>query len=142
MRTLAGALARRDLRLVLARGTDSLLGVFFFLIALSLFPLGVGASADVLERIGAGVIWVLALLAVLLTLDRLYQADAEDGSLELLALSGQPLELVVAVKCLSTGSPAGSCWSSSRRLMALLMALPDDAYLGSACWPCCWARPP
>ena len=122
------ALARRDLRLALARGTDSLLGVLFFLISLSLFPLGVGASADVLGRIGAGVIWVLALLAVLLTLDRLYQADLEDGSLELLALSGQPLELVVVVKCAVHWLTSGLLLVIISPVLALLMSLPSKAY--------------
>ena len=68
------ALLARDLRLAFRRPADSFMGLVFFVIALSLFPLGVGASPDVLARIGAGVIWVVALLAVLLTLDRLWQA--------------------------------------------------------------------
>ncbi len=60
--------------------------MLFFVLALALFPFGVGPAPEILARIGVGVIWVLALLAVMLSLDRLYQADAEDGSLELLAL--------------------------------------------------------
>ena len=63
------ALLRRDLRMVLRRPGDSLVGIAFFVLALTLFPLGVGASPDVLARIGSGVIWVLALLAVLLGLE-------------------------------------------------------------------------
>ena len=77
------------------------MGLAFFVIALSLFPFGVGASPDILARIGAGVVWVVALLAVLLTLDRLWQADYEDGSLELILLAQAPLELLVVVKCLA-----------------------------------------
>ena len=117
------ALARRDLHLAVASLGESLLGVIFFLIGLSLFPLGVGASPDVLARIGAGVIWVLALLAVLLTLERLYQGDADDGSLELLALSGAPLELVVAVKCAVHWATSGFLLVLVSPLLALLMGL-------------------
>ncbi|MCB1971334.1 MAG: heme exporter protein CcmB [Geminicoccaceae bacterium] len=124
----AWALARRDLHIAFRRSGDSLLGVIFFLVALSLFPLGVGASPDVLSRIGAGVIWVLALLAVLLTLDRLYEADLEDGSLELVALSELPLELVVVIKCAVQWLTSGLLLAAVSPVMALLMSLPDGAY--------------
>ncbi|MFO1046868.1 MAG: heme exporter protein CcmB, partial [Geminicoccaceae bacterium] len=95
------ALLRRDLALASRRLADSFMGLAFFALALSLFPFGVGASPDILARIGAGVVWVVALLAVLLTLDRLWLADHEDGSLELLLLAPVPLELLVVVKCLA-----------------------------------------
>jgi heme exporter protein B len=111
------AIVRRDLHLGLRRSADSLQPLFFFVIALALFPLGVGAAADVLERIGVGVIWVLALLAVMLSLDRLYQTDAEDGSLDLLAEGVLPLEVVTLAKCAALLSP----------VLAVLMQLPADA---------------
>jgi len=126
------AVLRRDLRLALRRAGDTAQGVVFFLIALSLFPLGVGASPDILARIGAGVIWVLALLAVLLGLERLYQADHEDGSLEQLALAPLPLELLVAGKCLGHWLTSGLLLVVASPLLALLMALPAGAY---------WAMP-
>jgi heme exporter protein B len=122
------ALARRDLRLALRSPAETFLGVIFFLVALSLFPLGVGASPDILTRIGAGVIWVLALLAVLLTLDRLFQADLEDGSLDLLQLAPTPLELVVLAKCTVHWLTSGLLLVVASPLLALLMALPPDAY--------------
>jgi heme exporter protein B len=103
------------------------MGLVFFATALSLFPLGVGASPDVLARIGAGVIWVVALLAVLLTLDRLWQADFEDGSLELILLAPTPLELLVVAKCLAHWLTSGLLLAAAAPLLALLMSLPPDA---------------
>lgn len=121
------ALARRDLRLAWRSPAETLLGVVFFLVALALFPLGVGASPDILARIGAGVIWVLALLAVLLTLDRLFQHDHEDGSLDLLLLTPLPLELAVLAKCAVHWLTSGLLLVVASPILALLMSLPADA---------------
>ena len=125
MRPLA-ALLRRDLALASRRLADSGMGLAFFVIALSLFPFGVGASPDILARIGAGVVWVVALLAVLLTLDRLWQADYEDGSLELILQSPAPLELLVAVKCLAHWLTSGLILVVASPMLALLMHLPAE----------------
>ena len=122
-----GAILRRDLRLGLRRGGDSLQPVLFFVLALALFPLGVGPAPEVLARIGVGVLWVLALLAVMLSLDRLYQGDAEDGSLELLAQGVLPLELVALAKCLAHWLTSGLVLVLASPLLALLMQLPADA---------------
>ena len=100
------------------------MGLAFFVIALSLFPFGVGASPDILARIGAGVVWVVALLAVLLTLDRLWQADYEDGSLELILLAQAPLELLVVVKCLAHWLTSGLVLVMASPLATQLMNLP------------------
>ncbi|HEX2479720.1 MAG TPA: heme exporter protein CcmB [Geminicoccaceae bacterium] len=121
------AIVRRDLRLGLRRSADSLQPLFFFVIALALFPLGVGPAAQVLERIGVGVIWVLALLAVMLSLDRLYQADAEDGSLDLLAQGMLPLELVALAKCAAHWLMSGLLLVLVAPLLAVLMQLPAAA---------------
>jgi heme exporter protein B len=121
------AIVARDLRLSLRRGADSLQPLIFFLIALALFPLGVGPAPEILERIGVGVIWVLALLAVMLSLDRLWQADAEDGSLELLALSPLPLELVALAKALAHWLITGLILTLASPLLGILMQLPMDA---------------
>ena len=123
MQALA-ALFRRDLALASRRLADSGMGLAFFVIALSLFPFGVGASPDILARIGAGLVWVVALLAVLLTLDRLWQADYDDGSLELILLSPVPLELLVVVKCLAHWLTSGLLLVFASPLLALLMNLP------------------
>jgi len=121
------AIVRRDLQLGLRRSADSLQPLLFFVIALALFPLGVGPAPEVLERIGVGVIWVLALLAVMLSLDRLYQADAEDGSLELLALGALPLELVALAKGTAHWLTSGLLLVVASPLLAVLMQLPAVA---------------
>jgi heme exporter protein B len=126
LRPLA-SLLRRDLRLAFRGLGETALGLAFFVLALSLFPFGVGASPDLLARIGAGIIWVLALLAVLLGLDRLWQADYEDGSLELLALSPAPLELLAATKCLAHWLTSGLLLTLASPFLAVLMSLPPEA---------------
>lgn len=103
------ALLLRDLRLALRSGGGFGLGLAFFLILAVLVPLGVGAEGTTLGRIAPGILWVGALLACLLSLDRIFALDYEDGSLDLLATSPIPLEGVVAVKALAhwlvTGLP-------------------------------------
>jgi heme exporter protein B len=120
------ALLARDLSLAFRRGADTAMGLVFFVIALTLFPFGVGASPDILARIGGGVIWVVALLSVLLTLDRLWQADHEDGSLELILLAPAPLELLVAVKCLAHWLTSGLLLVLASPVLGLLMNLPAE----------------
>jgi heme exporter protein B len=103
------ALLLRDLRLAFRSGGGFGLGLAFFLILAVLVPLGVGAEGGMLARIAPGILWVGALLACLLSLDRIFALDYEDGSLDLLATSPIPLEAVVAVKALAhwlvTGLP-------------------------------------
>lgn len=103
------AILRRDLRLALRQGADSVMVVAFFIVTTTLFPFGVGPEANILARIASGVIWVSALLAAMLSLERVFQTDYEDGTLELLSLSPVPLELVVLGKViahwLTTGLP-------------------------------------
>ena len=100
---------RRELNLAIRQQLDSLVVLVFFLLAIVLFPFGVGPEPNILARIAPGIIWVAALLAAMLSLERLFQADYEDGSLELLALSPLPLEMVVLAKVvthwLTTGLP-------------------------------------
>lgn len=92
------AVVRRDLTLALRRRSDVLTTLFFFVIVVSLFPLGVGAQSTVLRTIAPGVVWVAALLASMLALVRLFASDFDDGTLEQTALSPQPLVLLVAAK--------------------------------------------
>lgn len=102
-------LVGRDLRLALRQGGDAAMVIGFFVLTVVLFPFGVGPEPQLLERIAPGVIWVTALLAALLSLERLFQADYEDGSLEALVLLPMPLEAQVLAKCLAhwlvTGLP-------------------------------------
>lgn len=95
------ALLIRDIRLAVRQGSALTMTLSFFVIAVSLFPLGVGPELSILARIAPGVLWVGALLACLLTLDRVFQADYEDGTLEQLMLGPLPVELVALAKILA-----------------------------------------
>jgi heme exporter protein B len=95
------AIIHRDLLLVMRRKSEVLTAVFFFVVVTSLFPLGIGADAALLRKIAPGVIWVSALLSTLLGLHRMFAADYHDGALEQLALSPQPMVLLVAGKMIA-----------------------------------------
>jgi heme exporter protein B len=141
------ALVARDLRLALRQGSDSATVLMFFVLAVVMFPLGVGPEPNILSRISAGVIWVMALFAALLSLERLFLADHEDGSLDLLALAPLPLELVVLAKVaahwLTTGLPlllAAPVLALSLRMeadgiavlvLALLLGTPTLSLIGA-----------
>ena len=94
-----GALLTRDLRLVWRRPGDVAVVLGFFVVATVLFPLGIGPQANILARIAAGVLWCTALFASLLSLDRLFAADYDDGALDLMLLSPNPIELIALGKC-------------------------------------------
>ena len=103
------AIIRRDLALVMRQGSDAFVVLIFFIVTVTLFPLGVSPDPLILQNLASGIVWVGALLAAMLSLDRLFQTDYDDGSLELLVLSPYPLEIVVLCKCfvhwLTTGLP-------------------------------------
>ncbi len=88
----------QTLRLTIRQGSDVAALMMFFIITVSLFPFAVGPESAILSNIAAGVIWVTALLATMLSLGRLFQGDFEDGSLDLLVTSVHPLELIVLAK--------------------------------------------
>ncbi len=119
---------RRELRLALRQGADSAMVVAFFVIAVVLFPLGIGPEPNTLAKIGPGVVWVAALMAAMLSMERLFQADFEDGSLELLVLTPMPLEITVlakiAVHWLTTGLPL----IVVSPLLAVMMNVPGDGW--------------
>ena len=119
-------IVRRDLRLALRQGMDSLMVVVFFVLAVVLFPLGVGPELNLLARIAAGVIWVAALLAAMLSLERLFQNDFDDGSLELLALAPVPLEVVVLAKISAHWLTTGLPLMVAAPLLAVLLNLGTD----------------
>ncbi|WP_343313289.1 heme exporter protein CcmB [Brucella sp. BE17] len=98
-----GALFIRDLRLSFRAGGGALIGILFFLAVISVMPFGVGPDLNLLARIGPAMLWIGALLATLLGLDRLFQADREDGSLDLLLIGAERhmLTLTVFMKCLA-----------------------------------------
>jgi len=103
------AVIERELRIALRRRSDVMTSLIFFVIVVSLFPLGVGADPALLRTLGPGVVWVAALLACMLALARLFAADHADGTLEQLSLAPQPLMLLVLAKTtahwLTTGLP-------------------------------------
>lgn len=98
MRALFIAVLLRDLRLAARRRIEALLPLAFFIVALSLFPLGVGPEPQTLRHIAPGIVWVCALLATMLSVQQLYAGDAADGSLEQMLLAPQPAIVVVAAK--------------------------------------------
>ena len=101
MLKLLRAIVARDLRLALRRRADIVSALFFFIIVVSLFPLGVGPEPVLLRKLAPGVLWVAALLATMLSLPRLFADDHRDGTLEQLALAPQPLGLIVLGKVLA-----------------------------------------
>ena len=109
----ARCVVMRDLRLALRRRADTLAALVFFVMVVSLFPLGVGPDAQLLRSMGPGVVWVAALLASMLSLARLFSDDHLDGTLEQLLLSAHPLPVLVAGKILSH-------WISSGLMLALV----------------------
>jgi heme exporter protein B len=109
MRAVFLAIVKRDLRLALRSGGDDATALLFFVLVATLIPLGVGPAPELLQRIAPGTIWIAALLAVLLSLDRMFRLDQDSGGLDLIATSRAPLGLTVAAKCLAhwlaTGLP-------------------------------------
>ena len=120
---------RRDLRLALRQGSDSIMVVTFFVLTVVLFPFGIGPETGVLERVSAGVLWVTALLASLLSLDRLFQADYEDGSLELLVLTPTPLEIVVVAKVVAHWLTTGLPLLVAAPVLAVLLHMNADGFV-------------
>jgi len=123
------ALLLRDIRLATRAGGSAMLALAFFAAVATLVPLGVGADLKLLARIAAGVLWVAAVLASLLALDRLFQVDFEDGSLDVIALAPQSLEMTsvakIAAHWLTTGLPL----TILSPLLAVLFGLPENATL-------------
>lgn len=123
------ALLVRDLRLALRTGGGFGLGLGFFLIVAVLVPLGVGPDAAVLARIAPGILWVAALLACLLSLDRIFALDYEDGSLDLLATAPIPMEAVVSLKALAHWATTGLPLTLLSPLLGLMLNLPPGGHL-------------
>ena len=122
------ALLIRDLQLAMRAGGGFGLGLAFFLLVAVLVPLGVGPEGEVLGRIAPGILWVGALLACLLSLDRIFALDFEDGSLDLLATSPIPLEGVVAVKALAHWVVTGLPLTIVAPVLGVLLNLPVAGY--------------
>ncbi|WP_112309013.1 heme exporter protein CcmB [Pseudogemmobacter bohemicus] len=122
------ALLLRDLTLAFRAGGGFGLGLAFFLLVAVLVPLGVGPESGILAIIAPGILWVGALLASLLSLDRIFALDHEDGSLDLLATAPLPLEGVVAIKALAHWLVTGLALTLVAPLLAVLLNLPAAGY--------------
>jgi len=118
---------RRDLLLAFRRRADVLTTLFFFVIVVSLFPLGVGPEMKTLRLIAPGVVWVAALLASMLSLQRLFAADYQDGTLEQMLLSPQPLGLIVFGKIVAHWMVSGLPLALIAPLLGLQFDLPPEA---------------
>lgn len=122
------ALLTRDLALAVRAGGGFGLGLAFFLIVTVLVPFGVGPESAVLGKIAPGILWLGALLACLLSLDRIFALDHEDGSLDLLATAPIPLEAVVAMKALAHWVTTGLPLTLAAPALGLLLHLPVEGY--------------
>ena len=117
-------LVQRDLLMAWRRSSDIFSVVMFFVLAVVLFPLGVGPELDTLRKIAPGIIWVAALLAAMLSLDQLFQSDADDGSLDLLLLAPIPLETIVIAKCCAHWMVTGLPLILVAPILGILLNLP------------------
>lgn len=121
------ALLGRDLRLAVRAGGGFGLGLAFFLIVVVLVPFGVGPEAAILARIAPGMLWVAALLAALLSLDRIFALDHEDGSLPLLATAPLPMEMLALAKALAHWITTGLPLVVAAPVLGVLLHLPGQA---------------
>ena len=121
------AIVKRDLLLAVRNQSDVLHPLLFFVVVLSLFPLGLNPAPETLRLIAPGLIWVCALLATLLSLETLFRPDFEDGSLEQLLMSGQPVPVLVMAKVTSHWLVSGLPLIICAPLMGLFLALPTQS---------------
>ena len=123
------ALLIRDIRLAVRAGGGFGLGLAFFLIVIVMVPFAVGADTGLLSKIAPGVLWIGALLACLLSLDRLLALDFEDGTLDLLATAPLPLEAALSVKALAHWITTGLPLVIAAPVLGVLMNLPTQGYV-------------
>jgi heme exporter protein B len=124
--SVISALIRRDLALAFRQGGGAALGVVFFLVLVTLIPFAVGPDLNLLTRIAPAILWIGALLSTLIGLERLFQSDEEDGTLDLYRQLGTPLELVVLARILAHWIATGLPLVLAAPLLGLLLALPPE----------------
>jgi heme exporter protein B len=124
----AVALFRRDVMLAWREGGTTGTALGFYLVVVAIIPLGLGPDLNLLSRIAPGVLWVALLLASLLSADRIFHNDYEDGSLDILAIGPLPLELVAALKSLAHWVTTGVPLALLAPVLGLLLNLPIEAY--------------
>ena len=118
-----GALLLRELRLAARIGGGAELGLLFFLILVSIIPFAIGPDQKLLSRLAPAILWVAALLATLIGLDRLFQADEEQGTLDQFLLADHPLEMIVLTKALAQWLTTGLPLSLAAPLFGLMLAI-------------------
>jgi heme exporter protein B len=123
----AFALLRRDLSLILRNVGETLTVLAFFAIAATLFPFGIGPEPQILARVATGIVWVVALLASLLPLERLFQAEADEGGLDQLLLAPAPLEALVLAKCAALWIGNAVPLIAVSPVVAAMLQLPSEA---------------
>ena len=128
--TPVAALIRRDLLVALRVGGGALISVLFFLSVVVLMPFAIGPDLPLLKRIGPAILWLGAMLASLLTLDRLFTADHEDGALDLIVMSRTPLELTCLAKALAHWIASGIPLIVATPVLALMLNLDAAATIG------------
>ncbi|SJM89448.1 heme exporter subunit; membrane component of ABC superfamily [Crenothrix polyspora] len=121
------AIVRRDLLLALRRRSEVANPIFFFILVITLFPLGIGAKPNILQAIAPGIIWVSALLATMLSLDSLFRSDFDDGSLEQIILSPQPTSILVLAKVTAHWLVTGLPLLIVAPLLAVFLGMPNHA---------------
>lgn len=121
------AVLRRDVALAARIGGGGGFGLVFFLMIVVLVPIAIGPDLKLIARIGPAILWIAALLSTLVGLDRLFQADEEDGSLDLLRLSGTPLEILVLAKVAAHWLTTGLPLALASPLFGLLLAMDPGA---------------
>jgi len=121
------ALFLRDLRLSVRAGGGALIGILFFLTVVAVIPFGVGPDLALLSRIGPAIVWIGALLAALLGLDRLFQAERDDGSLDLMLMQETPLVLPVLIKCAAHWTATSLPLVIASPLLGLFMNMNETA---------------
>lgn len=121
---------RRDLRLSAARGADAVVTVFFFVVVASLFPFMLGGDMDLLSRASAGIVWIAAVLAALLSLDAVYHRDYDDGTFALLLMSPVPPVVLAAVKMLSHWLLSGLLLLPAAAVVSVMLAVPAEMLCG------------
>lgn len=126
--TLFGRVYKRDLTLTVRTAGQWLNTLLFFVIVVSLFPLGIGPGPQTLATIAPGIVWVSALLSMMLSLDSLFANDFRDGTLEQFVVSGQPLSVIVVAKVLAHWTTGGLPLVVLSPLLGLVMQLPEAAY--------------
>ncbi|MFY9770613.1 MAG: heme exporter protein CcmB [Xanthobacteraceae bacterium] len=124
------ALLVRDMRIAVRVGGGAMIGVLFFVVVVTLTPFAVGPDLALFKRIGPAILWLAALLASLLALDRLFASDHEDGSLDLILTGGSPLELVIAAKGLAHWLTTAIPLIVAAPLIGLLLDIEPPAQAG------------